>query len=204
MLGWMSRHRILTWSIAWAVTAAGFGAADVFSMPRNGPLWAGVAFGLVGWTVAGAVTLCRSRLAGGVAIWASAYLVAVWLGATWRDGMVEHRSGAGFMGMLYGWAVGGGAGALASACLMGRTWNPARPILLGGTWALSFFAAGYLAVVIWYLAGALVPDPMLPAIPVVAGACGGAAAAALGLAAWRVFILSAPRPIGSGWLPLLR
>ena len=188
MFDWMNRHWIVTWSLAWGVAVTGLTTSDVWSNPRNGPLWAAVVPGVAAWSVAGAGTLGRSRPVAGLAIWAASYLLALQLGSLWSAWMVEHRVAAGFKGALYGGAVAGGAAALTSAIVAGWNWNPARPILFSAIWAVGFFVAGYAAVILMYLLGVFMPGWLLPALPFLAGASGGAAGGALGLWAWRILI----------------
>ncbi len=188
MFDWMNRHWIVTWSLAWGVAVTGLTASGVWSNPRHGPLWAAVVPGVVAWSIAGAGTLCRSRPVAGLAIWAASYLLALQLGSVWSAWMVEHRVAAGFKAALSAWAVAGGGAALTSAIVAGWNRNPARPILFGAIWAVGFFVAGYAAFIVGYLLGAFIPDWLVPALPFLAGASGGAASGALGLWAWGILI----------------
>lgn len=151
MLTWTSRHQILTWSIAWGVTGMGLFTADVFSTPRRGPLWVGVVFGVVAWSVAGATTLHRTRIAGGLAVWAVAYGAAFCLAALWGSWFEHNRMGsvdsAGFVGALLGWAAGAALGALASGYLEAPHWRSVRPIVFAIAWGLCFLVAGYIGLV---------------------------------------------------------
>jgi hypothetical protein len=188
LFDWMNRHWIVTWSLAWGVAVTGLTTSDVWSNPRNGPLWAAVVPGVVAWSIAGAGTLGRSRPVAGLATWAASYLLALQLGSLWGAWMVEHRVASGFKGALYGWAVAGGAAAFTSAVVAGWDWNPARPILFGAIWAVGFFVAGYATFIVGYLLGVFIPGWLLPALPFLAGASGGAASGALGLWAWGILI----------------
>jgi len=143
---WASRHRVLTWAVAWAVAGIGFFTADIFSDPRRGPLWVAVAFGLVAWSVAGAVTLHRVQRVRGLVVWALSYIVAFWLGSIWADEF-ERNGSAGFVGALLGWAVGGAMGALVSAYVGASRRRRVGPIMVAAAWGLSFFVAGYVSVV---------------------------------------------------------
>lgn len=150
-MAWAGRHPLLTWSIAWGLTGIGLFTADVFSDPRRGPLWVGIVIGFVAWGIAGGATLTRQRIGSGLIIWGVAYLVAFGLGAMWGN-WFEHNgvgsvSGAGFVGALFGWAVGAFVGALASACVMMSPRSFTRAVIFALAWALSFLVAGYVGLV---------------------------------------------------------
>ena len=151
MLAWTSRHQILMWSIAWGVAGVGLFTADVFSTPRQGPPWVGVVFGVVAWSVAGATTLHRTRIAAGLVVWAVAYGAAFCMAALWGTWFEHNRVGsldsAGFVGALLGWAAGGALGALASGYLETRQWRSVRPIVFATAWGLCFLVAGYIGLV---------------------------------------------------------
>ena len=151
MLGWLSQHRLLTWSIAWGVTGIGFFTADVFSDPSRGPLWTAVVFGLVAWSVAGATTLLPGRIADGLVVWGLAFLVAFGLAAIWGKWFEHNEVGpvasAGFIGALRGWSVGAALGALLSAYLGTPPQRALRVITFAAAWGLSFLVAGYIGLV---------------------------------------------------------
>jgi hypothetical protein len=206
MLTWTSRHQILTWSIAWSVTGIGLFTADVFSTPRQGPLWVGVVFGAVAWSVAGATTLHRTRIAGGLIVWAAAYGAAFWLAALWGDWFEHNRVGsidsAGFVGTLLGWAAGAALGALASGYLETRQWRSVRPIAFAMAWGLCFLVAGYIGLVAASFtaqaAKVLLAFMGSPRVALTIGwglgaALGGMIAAAPGLAVWRAIFGSDAR-----------
>jgi hypothetical protein len=150
MLARASRHPIIAWSIAWAVTGMGLYIADVFSSPRRGPLWVAIVVGVASWGAAGAATWQGSPFRTFFGIWSASYLAALWSGAVLGD-WFEHSevgrfSSAGFVGMLFGWAAGGSAGALVSAFLQSSAWNPIRQITLALTWGLGFLVGGYVGL----------------------------------------------------------
>ena len=199
------RHPILTWSIAWGLTGVGLLRADVFSFPRQGPVWTGVVFGIVSWSIAGAVTFPQARMAAGLTVWSLAYLLAFWLGAIW-GGWFEHNavgsvSSAGFVGALLGWAAGAAFGVLASEYLSSALSRPPKPFIHACAWALAFLLGGYLAL----LAGMVIGHSAVLVFPAVAHAAlyigwglgtalGGALASALGLAA-RSLLIRTSKPI---------
>lgn len=190
MFTWTSRHQILTWSIAWGVTAVGLFTADVFSHPRHGPLWVGLVLGLVAWSIAGATTLHRSRIAGGIVVWGVAYLVAFWLASLWAGSI----GSAGFVGELCGWAAGGALGALASGYLDPSQARSFRPIAFATAWGLCFLVAGYIALTVAIVAAQAAKDVLAflgsqrAALTIgwaLGAAFGGMLAASIGLAARR-------------------
>jgi hypothetical protein len=209
MLSWTSRHRILTWSIAWGVTGMGLFTADVFSVPRRGPLWVGVLLGLVAWSVAGASTFYRGRIALGMVVWAVAYLVAFRLGAVWADWFGHNRVGsiasAGFVGALLGWATGGALGALVSSYISTSQRRSVRPIMFAAAWGLSFLVAGYVGLGAALYSAQAAKDALAflgsqrVALTIGWGlgtALGGMIASMLGLAALRAIIGPSPEAAG--------
>ena len=190
MISWVARHRILTWAVAWGLSGIGFFTADIFSSPRRGPLWVAIVCGLVAWSVAGAVTLHRTHLIRGAVIWAVAYGAAFWLGAMWGERFESTGSG-GFVGALFGWAVGAAIGVLASAYVHVSQRTGTGPVVVAAAWALSFFIAGYVAVVAGLLLSHAGKDVLFfigqrPALAMgwaLGAALGGALASALGMAA---------------------
>jgi hypothetical protein len=201
MLAWASRHVVLTWSVAWGVTGVGFFAADIWSDPRRGPLWIAVLLGLVAWSLAGAATLHRGRIARGLVVWGAAYLLAFWLGAVWAGWFERNRVGgvgsAGLVGALLGWSVGAAVGALASASAGTTPQRALRATAFAVAWGLSFLVAGYVGIV-----AALVMAQVAKGLLVFLGsdwtalavgwalgaAVGGALASTLGMAAGRAIV----------------
>ena len=122
----------------------------------------------------------------GVAVWASAYLVAFGLGAVLIE-WFERQGSAGFAGALFGWAVGGAVGALVSASSRARVGR----LCVAAAWGLSFFVGGYVSVIAGMFLGeeAKVVLGFLgwrAALSIgwgLGGALGGAMASALGMAA---------------------
>lgn len=191
MIAWASRHRNLTWAIAWGVAGIGFFTADIFSTPRQGPLWVAVVFGLVAWSAAGAVTLHRVQRVRGLVVWALSYVVAFWLGSIWGDEF-ERNGSAGFVGALLGWAVGGAIGALLSTYEGASRRRSVGPIIVAAAWGLSFFVAGYVGVVAGMLLAQGAKDVLAflgsqrAALTIgwaLGAAIGGALASAVGMAA---------------------
>jgi hypothetical protein len=190
VVGWATRHRILTWAIAWGVAGIGFFTADIFSRPRQGPLWVAVVFGLVAWSTAGALSFNHAHVVRGVVVWALAYVVAFWLGAIWGASFERNGSG-GFVGALLGWAVGGAVGTLLSGYISASRRRRVGPLISAVAWGLSFFVGGYVALVAgMYLAqaakGVLAVLGQRAALTIgwgLGAMIGGALASALGMAA---------------------
>ena len=206
-IAWTRSHPILTWSIAWGLTGVGLLGADVFSLPRQGPLWTGVVFGLFSWSIAGAVTFPQARIAAGLTVWSLAYVLAFWLGAMWggwfERNAVGSVSSAGFVGALLGWAAGAAFGVLASEYLSSAQSRNPKPVIHAFAWALGFLLGGYLAL----LGGMVIGQSAVLLFPALADAAlyvgwglgsalGGALASALGLAAGS-FLIKASKPGGA-------
>ena len=151
-LEWAHRHPIATWALAWGMAGVGFLAADVFSSPRRGPLWVAVVSGLIGWSIAGSLTLHRTHRVRGAVVWAVAYAVAFWLAALWGASL-ERAGSAGFVGALLGWAVGGAVGALVSDDVAASKRALGPRLFSSAAWGLSFLLGGYVAMVTAMLLG---------------------------------------------------
>jgi hypothetical protein len=196
----------LAWALGWAVTGAGLVIADVFSVPRRGPLWIAILAGVAGWSLGGAATaasLTRSRrsetAATGAVIWGASYLVALVSGAT-LSGWFESRTigpvaSAGVLGGLIAWSGGAGLAILAMRVVGGHSASTPRAILLAAAWVLGFAAGAALSVVAGLIlaqsTGALLRQTVGEAPGLWLGwsggfALGGWTAAALSIAAARM------------------
>lgn len=206
MMAWASRHPIIAWAIAWALTGMGLHLADVFSSPRRGPLWVAIIVGFVAWGVAGAASLNGGQVRVGVAIWGMAYLAAFGFGAILGHWFERNSVGpffsAGFVGMLFGWAAGAAAGALVSACLRSSPGHLIRPVTFALAWGLGFLVAGYVGLAAGLILSQAAKGSLgflgnqQVALTVGWGlgcALGGLIAAAIGMAAERVILGSSGR-----------
>jgi hypothetical protein len=198
MTWWLRRHPALTWTLAWGLTGSGLFIADVWSDPRRGPLWVGMAVGLAAWGLAGGTTFRFDRFRTGFVVWAGAYGLTVWLASSWgtwfERNQVGPMSSAGFVGMLFAWAVGAGCGAFATAVLATPKRRLFRSFAFATAWGLSFLVAGFAGMVAGMVLGELskvvlefLGSPFL-ALAIgwgVGGALGGLLASVCGFAAWR-------------------
>jgi predicted MFS family arabinose efflux permease len=122
-------------------------------------------------------------------IWAVAYGVAFWLGAIFVE-RFESTGSAGFVGALLGWAVGGAIGVLVSTYVSASRPTGAGSLIVAAAWGLSFFVAGYVAVVAGMVLAQAAKDVLSfmgqrTALTIgwaLGAALGGALASALGMA----------------------
>lgn len=137
MTVWFRRHPVVTWAIAWGMTGMGLFIADVASdPPAGGPLWAGVVFGMLAWSWAGALTFHGELRLRGMLIWGLTYATAYGLAALWAWSYQDH----GLWDTIMVWSVGTSLGPLLTGVMVA----PRRPriglSLLTVQWGLTVFA----------------------------------------------------------------
>jgi hypothetical protein len=186
------KHKVLTWSAAWAIAWSGFFYTKLFGSSQQRPNSVLVTLGLVTYALAGSVTFPHQRQTRSVAVWGLAYVAALSLGTVLGEAFERSGSSAGFVGTLAGWAVGAAFGALGSGYLS-RPRHHWEPLVLSFLWGVSFFVAGYVSLasgmVLMQAAKNLLShwigyNAALTIGSSLAGALGGALASSIVIALW--------------------
>ncbi len=179
---------VFAWALAWFVMGLCLHLSGVFNKPRTGPLWVAILGGMIPWALAGVFTFTKgSKFTLGL-IWALAWLVSFGLAASLAVSLMDS-----IPGLLFGFALGPGAGAAASLLLSGSA-RPGRALLAGLLWGIGTFAGGWIGFFGIYAAPELAKYILGPTIGVpaaltlgygIGAALGGLVAAGIALGLMR-------------------
>ena len=143
---WRHWQPILIWTIAWGVTGAALYLSGVFNSPRTGPLWIALAGGAMAWSLAGALSFSKERIAANLVNWAIAYLISFALAGL--STKVFPNTMPNLVVMFIGWSAGAAAGAFASTWLGSNHSVMRRSVNTAGVWMVGYFLGSGISLTI--------------------------------------------------------